>query len=189
MIARGETIDHDGAVELLGEDGFVAAAEVAAPLDFAAVLLEDFHGVVVADARERGLHCFELCDVAFQDFQLFAAVFQDAADDVDDHLFGDALYFFEIGVGHFGLDHPELGEVAAGLGFLGAEGGAEAVDLAEGHGVGFVVELAGLREVGFLVVEVVDFEKRRGAFAGGRREDGRIDEREAVRYRSSRERL
>jgi hypothetical protein len=32
-----------------------------------------------------------------------------------------------------------------------------------------------------LVVEVIHFEQRGGAFAGGRREDGRIHQREAVR--------
>ena len=33
----GEAIDHDGLGELLGEDGLVAAAQVGAPFDFAAV--------------------------------------------------------------------------------------------------------------------------------------------------------
>ena len=70
--------------------------------------------------------------------------------------------------------------MAAGLAFFGAEGGAEAVDFTEGHGVRFVVELAGLSEVGFIVVEVIDFEERGGAFASGGGEDGRVDEGEAV---------
>ena len=48
----------------------------------------------------------------------------------------------EFEVGYLGLDHPELGEVTAGFGFFGAEGGAEAVDLAECKGSGFDVELA-----------------------------------------------
>ena len=37
----------------------------------------------------------------------------------------------EVGVGHLGLDHPELREVAARLGLLGPEGRAEAVDPTE----------------------------------------------------------
>jgi hypothetical protein len=130
--------------------------------------------------RERRLHGFELRDIAFENLELFAALFEHAADDVNDHLFGHALDLFEIGEGHLRLHHPEFGEVAARLGFLGAEGGAEAVDLAERHGVGFVVELAGLRQIRLLVVEVVHFEQRGGAFAGGGREDRRIDQREAV---------
>ena len=67
-----------------------------------------------------------------------------------------------------------------GLRLLGPEGGAEGVDVAEGHGRGFVVELAGLRQVDLLVVEVVDLEQGGGALAGGGREDGRVEQRETV---------
>ncbi len=70
--------------------------------------------------------------------------------------------------------------MAARLGLLGPEGGAEGIDLAEGHGGGLVVELAGLRQVDLLLVEVVDLEQRGGSFAGGRREDGRVEQRESV---------
>ena len=70
--------------------------------------------------------------------------------------------------------------MTAGLGLLGAEGRPEAVDLAEGHGIRLVVELARLRQVRFLIVEVIDFEQRGGAFAGGGREYRRIDQRKAV---------
>ena len=86
----------------------------------------------------------------------------------------------EFEVGDFGFDHPELGEVAAGLGFFGAEGGAEAVDLAEGERGGFDVELAGLGEVGLVVVEVVHLEELGGAFAGVGCEDRRVGADEAV---------
>ncbi len=97
------------------------------------------------------------------------------------HVFSKLLHVFKRRVGHFRLDHPELGEMAAGLGFLGAEGRAESVDLAERHGGGFVIKLAGLRQVGLGVLEIVHFEQRGGAFAGRRRENGCIDEGEAVR--------
>ena len=96
-----------------------------------------------------------------------------------EEVFGELEQAVEVHVGDFGLDHPELGEVAAGLGFFGAEGGAEAVDLAQGEGGGLDVELAGLGEVG-RVAEVVDGKERGGAFAGGGREDGRVGADEAV---------
>ena len=76
--------------------------------------------------------------------------------------------------GDLGFDHPELGEVAAGLGFLGPEGRAEAVDLAEGGAGGLEIELARLRQVGRLA-EVVGLEEGRGALTGGRREDRGVD--------------
>ncbi len=75
--------------------------------------------------------------------------------------------------GDLRLDHPELDQVAPRLGPLRPERRAEAVDLAEGHGRGLVVELAALAEVGFLV-EVLGFEQGRRALAGARREDGRV---------------
>ena len=94
--------------------------------------------------------------------------------------FGEVHEAVEVHEGDLGLDHPELGEVAAGLGFLGAEGGAEAVDLAQGERGGFDVELAGLGEEGLGVAEVVELEERAGAFAGVGREDGRVGADEAV---------
>ena len=84
-------------------------------------------------------------------------------------------------VGGFGLEHPEFGEVAARLRFFGAKCGTEGVDLAERRGGGFDVELAGLREIGFFVVDVLHFEERGGAFARGGSEDRRVGERVALR--------
>ena len=85
-----------------------------------------------------------------------------------------------VGVGDLGLDHPELGQVAARLRLLGAKRRAEAVGAAERHRVGLVIELAALREVGGFVVEVLHREERRRALARRRREDRRIGEDEAA---------
>jgi hypothetical protein len=143
-------------------------------------LLQVLHGIVVRHARERSLDRFEFRDVAFEHLQLFAALIENAADHVEDHLLGDALDVFEVGISHLGLHHPELREVAAGLRFFGAEGGSEAVDFAERHGRRFTVELAGLCEVSLVVVEVVDLEKRGGSLARRGRENGRVDQSESV---------
>lgn len=53
--------------------------------------------------------------------------------------------------------------MAAGERFLGAEGGRDAEDVAEGGEAGFEVELRGLGEVGFFTV-VIEFEERGAAF-------------------------
>ena len=71
--------------------------------------------------------------------------------------------------------------MAARLGFFGAKGRAEAIRLAESRAGGFVIELAGLRQIDFLVFEIIDFKQSGRAFAGGRREDGRVHQNEAVR--------
>ena len=85
-----------GRVELFGEQRFVGAAEIAAPLDLAALGLQNLHRIVVAHARKGRLNRFQLGDVALQALQLLAAVLQHAAHDKDDHLFGHALDVFQV---------------------------------------------------------------------------------------------
>ena len=131
-------------------------------------------------ARERRRHRFELRGVALEHLQFALPPVEHARDHRGDESFGERDHVVEVGVGHLGLDHPELGEVAARLALLGAERRAEAVDLAERHRVGFVVELAALRQVRRLVVEVLHREQRRRAFARGGREDRRVGEDEAL---------
>src|SRR5271157_5362116 len=71
--------------------------------------------------------------------------------------------------------------MAASFGLFGAEGWAESVYLAKSHGGGFDVELAALREVGLLVVNVIDFKECAGTFAGSGSEHGGVGERVALR--------
>ena len=111
--------------------------------------------------------------------QLRRAVLQHALHDVGEEVFGQLQQAVEIAEGDFRLDHPELGQMAAGLRFFRAEGRAEAVDLAQRERRGLDVKLAGLGEKR-RIAEVVDREERRGAFAGRRCEDGRIGADEAV---------
>ena len=114
------------------------------------------------------------------DLQLLLPPLEHAADDRDDQRLGQVHDVVELGVGDLGLDHPELGQVAARLRLLGAERRAEAVDPAERHRVRLVVELPALREVRGFVVEVLDREERRRALARRRREDRRVGEDEAA---------
>jgi len=100
-------------------------------------------------------------------------------DDVGDEflLHGDQIVQGE--ESHLRLDHPEFHQVAAGLGLLGAEGGAKAVHLAMRGHVRFVVELAGLGQEGRLP-EVVNREQAGGVLAGGGGQDGRVNQQIAV---------
>src|SRR5271156_5059679 len=70
--------------------------------------------------------------------------------------------------------------MAASFGFLGAKCRSKCVHLAECGGGRFDVELAGLRQVGFLIINVIHFEKRGRSFAGGGSEDRRVGERIAL---------
>jgi len=88
---------------------------------------------------------------------------------------------FEVGEGHFRLDHPEI-RSGGGVFWISLRGSwAEANTLAERRrGGGFAIRLAGLREVDFSSSEVIEFEKSAGAFACGGREDRRVHQHETV---------
>ena len=66
----GVVEDEDRPVVLLGQQGLVVAAEVVAPLDVGAELVELGDGVGVGDPRERRLHPLERRGVALQLLQL-----------------------------------------------------------------------------------------------------------------------
>ena len=179
---RGGVVRHaHRAIELFRQHGLVGAAEIAADLEGQALVEQDLRRLVVMQPRERRLHRFELRGVALEHLQFLLPAIEHARDHRGDQAFGERDHVVEIGVRHLGLDHPELGEVAARLALLGAERRAERVDLAERHRVGFVVELTALRQIRLLVVEVLDRKQRRRAFARGRREDRRVGEDEALR--------
>ncbi len=173
-------MDDDGAIELVRDDRLFVAAEIVADLRLGvAVLLEDVDRLGVGDAREGGLHFLELRRVALERLELLFAISRHAADDVLEEVLGELHVALEIHERDLGLDHPELGEVAARLRFLRAERRAEAVRLAERGRRGLHVELARLREVRGLAV-VVGLEEVRRALARVGREDRRVDEREAA---------
>ncbi len=62
--------------------------------------------------------------------------------EVLDERFGQVHVVGQIAEGHFGFDHPEFGQVPRGIGVLGAEGGAEGVDLAQRAGKNFSLQLS-----------------------------------------------
>ena len=121
----------------------------------------------------------EFGNIAFERLEIQTPLFEHAFDDIEDEVFGELGDVFDMSESDFGLDHPKFDEMAARFGFLGPEGGAEAVDLAESGRRRLVIELSALAQIGFLI-EVLRFEKRRRAFAGAGREDRRIHEPEAA---------
>src|SRR5260370_13172182 len=173
-------MNQHGTVERAGDDSFFIAAEVVTELCGIAILVQNRNRIFVADTWERRLRVFKLGGVTLECFQFARFVLEDALDDGADEAFTERHDFVNLDVGGFGLEHPEFGEVTAGLGFFSAERRAEGVDLAEGHGDGFGVKLAALSEVGLLVVNVIDFEERGSSFAGCGSEHRRVRERVAL---------
>ena len=122
---------------------------------------------------------FQLRNIAADRLQIGAAFFQAALHQKADQALRQIHEIVECRIGHFRLDHPEFGQMAARLRFLRAERWAERIHLAQRHGRGFDVELAGLREIR-LLVEVIDREQRGRAFASGWSQNRRIGQREAA---------
>ena len=166
----GRVVGDEGrlAEVLLGQVALVLGLEVDAPLDGVLELgagglgvLQDLDGVGVGDAREVGagdvLEALEqaLVDELVEHLELVGAAVHDVANDVLEHVLGHVHLALEVAEGHLGLDHPELGGVATGVGVLGTEGRAEGVDVTEAHGEVLALELAGDGEVGGLAEEVL----------------------------------
>ena len=135
-----------------------------------------------------------LVDEGVEELHLVRAAFEHGVDDILHHRLHALEIVVQIGEGHLRLDHPELGGVALGVGDLGAEGGAEGVHIAEGHGKVFGVELTGDGQVGGLSEKVLaeidaagllagrvvgiqggDTEHLSGALGVGAGDDGRVD--------------
>jgi hypothetical protein len=68
--------------------------------------------------------------------------------------------------------------VPPSLRFFGSKHRAEIVNTPERHRVGLGIQLPALRQEDFLILEVIDWEQRRGSLARGGRENWRIGENE-----------
>ena len=130
--------------------------------------------LAVADPREGRLDPLERRKVALQHLELRSAAFERAANDVTDECFLEVHVVVRVRERHLGLDHPELGQVTAGLRLLGPEGRPEAIDLAERRTGAFDIQLPGLRQERALA-EVVGLEERSRGFADRAGQNRRVD--------------
>ena len=202
--------DHYRAADVFfGQPALVLGLQVKTPFDreveFLAGGLQQLDRVAVFDALERCFdEFFQARDGVFlhalgDEGHVIGALVEHGAEHVLEEFFGHACVFGQIGEGDFRLDHPELGQMARGMAVLGAEGGAEGVDLAHRQAERLDVELAGHRQEHFLAEEVagkVDLalvgarqvghvqrgnaEHLAGAFGVGGGDDRRVDPVEAV---------
>src|SRR5256885_1380872 len=173
-------VDQHGTVVLLGEQSLGVPAQVATPRDVAPQAFELFHGVGVGNPGKRRPHALERGRVALQLGQLGALALERPRDEVADEFLLQLHIVVGVVPGDFGLDHPELGEVPARLGLLGAERGPETVHLAVRRRCGLDVQLARLRQVRRAQVEVLGREQVPGGFADRSREDRRVHQHEAA---------
>src|SRR5208282_3632307 len=161
----GITMDDDGLVEVLGENRLFVAAEIVAPFRGVSGPLQDADSFVIADAGKWRLDLCEFRDVALQSLEFTRLVLHDGLHDGANESFTETNHVFEVRKCGFGLEHPELGQMPARLRLFGAKCGTECVDLPQRCGRRFDVELPRLRKISLLVVDIVHFEERGGAFA------------------------
>ena len=165
----GVVREDDGPLEmLLHEVALVLALQVSAPVDGVLELvagcdcrLEDFDTLSVGQTDELGAdYAFEALQkgvvvAVVKELDVVAAVLESILDEALDEVLGEVHVVLDVVEGHLRLDHPELSEVARGVGVLGAEGGAEGVDFAYGCGSELTFELTAYREAGHLAEEVL----------------------------------
>src|SRR5579859_3612224 len=179
------TMHHHRLVKLRRQVSFIGGAEITAPFElgfqgaFGMAFLQILNRVVIADAREGWDDFLQLGNITADRLQVGAPPLQAALHDETDQAFGEFHYVIEGGICDLGFDHPELGEMAASLGFLRAKGWAEGIDLAQRHRRRFDIKLARLRQIR-LLFEIIHRKLRSGAFAGGGRDDRRIGQRKAA---------
>jgi len=143
-------VDHDRPIEGVRDRGFLVTAEISPPLDGEIPLAQEFDGFRVGDARKRLPHPFERGTIAFQHRELLAPFANRALHHELHKILRQIHVAGEVQERDFRLDHPELGQMPPGLGFLGTERRAEAVDLAERQRASLGVQLTALRQVGRL---------------------------------------
>ena len=111
----GIAMNHHRAVEFIGDDGFFVAADVLAKFRGVVMFVENFDGFFVADAREGRLNVFEFFGVALKSFELDRFVGEHGLHHGADQAFREVHHVAQLGVCGFRLQHPEFGEVPAGL--------------------------------------------------------------------------
>ena len=140
-------MDDHRPVELLRDIRLVGRTEIAAPFElgfqraFRVPFLQQLHRLVIADARERRLHRFQLRDIARRGLQVTPPALQHPRHDRADELLRQLHEPFKFQVRDLRLHHPELGQVAPRLRFFRAKRWAKRIHLAERHCGRFDIQL------------------------------------------------
>ena len=121
---------------------------------------QNLHGFGIGDALEGdaqyALHPLDEPFVVFvvEEPEVFHAVVQGPLNQEFHKFLGQFHVVIDVVEGHFRFNHPELRQVARGVGVLCPEGGAESVDFTYRRGSQLAFQLAGNREGGLLPEEV-----------------------------------
>ena len=113
------------------------------------MLFKHFYGIGVGHSAEirrsnrRQSFNQSLVHKLIQKRNILLAVFQNIVDDKLNHRLGKLHVVLKVGKSNFRLNHPELGGMTLGVGFFGAEGRSEGVNLSESLCHDFALKLTG----------------------------------------------
>ena len=154
-------VGHDNRLleVLLDEVALVLRSEVVAPvageLELLAVLhglLQDIDTLGIGQTYEGLLqHTLQtlderLVDHLVQELQIILTVVKGPLHAILDEVFFQVHQFLLVDESHLGLHHPELGQMAWGIGILSAERRTEGVDSTECRGSQFTLQLSAHRQ-------------------------------------------
>jgi len=138
---------------LFRQIAFVLGGEIHAPVDrvferLTAVFQNGDRVSVINLGKISGNETLQAVNSVFinafgKELHVVCALFENGFEDVLQHRFRQTCHIVQVSKGDFRLQHPELRQVAAGVGVFRTEGWAKGVDFGQRAGVGFAVQLAG----------------------------------------------
>lgn len=91
----------------------------------------------------------------FEKFQILGTVFEGESNTVLEVIFGKIDIIREVRKANLGFDHPKFRQVTSRVRVFGTKGGSKGVDIRQGAGMGFDVQLSGNGQVDTLSKEIV----------------------------------
>ena len=157
--------DHGSFEVLLRQKALVFGLQVLAPLRFELEVLSGFlqyfngfrvrqtDEFMVRDIIQGGGQGF--IDEAAEQVEVGTALLPDEVHQVADHFLSQVHVVPQVGEGHLRLYHPELGNVARGVGVLRSERRAECVHASQAQTVSLHLKLSRYRQVCLLAEEIL----------------------------------
>ena len=91
----------------------------------------------------------------FEKFKVFGAVLEGKSHAILEVVLGQVDVVREVGKANLGLDHPKFSQVTSSVGVFGTECRTKGVNIRQGAGVGFDIELSRNGQVDALSKEII----------------------------------
>ncbi|MNR10322.1 hypothetical protein D3C85_1265670 [compost metagenome] len=143
--------DKDRLLITLSNRRFMRSAKILSPWNIKFLSMQEFDSFIVGNTREWSLNILQLGDIASYSFKLCPAVLKNGLDNMRNEILLYLEAFLMVHESHFRFDHPELNQMATGLGFLRTESGSERIHFPKRHGCSFHIELSTLSKISIFI--------------------------------------